>query len=88
MAEKLESSAGKGAKPANKELVMQLIEEARSECFERATVKIEARGRGESTHEYIGTIARIDYSDEMIMVNEAQAIEGVPMREITSYEWL
>jgi len=86
MAKELENSAED--EPANKELVMQLIEEAQSDCFRFASVKISARGSDGKTREYVGTVAEIDYHEEMIKINEAQAVEGVPMGDIAKYEWL
>jgi len=88
MAEDIGSVAEEGAEPDNKDLVMQLISDAESGAFMGSSIRIETDCRDGVAPEYIGTVAEIDHPGKMIRINEAQAVEGCPMRAIVEYEWL
>ena len=72
----------------NKDLVMQLIEDAMHESYSGIVVEIKARN--ERGHDYVvvGTVEKIDFPGRFIGVKEEQATDRVPIGDIISYRWM
>jgi len=74
--------------PDNHDLVQQLLNDARAGCYEGFAVRITACRTDGTNYEVIGPVYTIDLREERIQIEEAQAIEGVPLDEIIGYKWL
>jgi len=72
----------------NKELVQQLLNDVRAGCYEGCAIRITAQRTGGTNYKVTGLVHAIDLRGERFQIEEAQAIEGVPFREIRGYKWL
>jgi hypothetical protein len=72
----------------NARVARQLVSDAVSECYEGCSVRIRALNKSGGEYELVGPVDRVDLAEERIYVQEAQAVEGVSLGRVISYEWI